>query len=183
MEFYDLLSVIKLKEQDLWWVPVDGYFKSGDKLSVSFQGEVIILKKKSSDGVSELLSRKNKLVEVRKDANGLWVLLPEWIVGLLSAKVEYFAVALDDNNFSGATPDSIALKPIKGKSVTLEAQKPKLKELQVIDVNRGRKVMDISATVAKVPSDGPSLSEEMLQAAFGADPDFDPSLGTPKVVR
>ncbi len=181
LEFYDLLNVVKLREQDLWWVPVDGYFKSGDKLSVSFQGEVIILKKKSSDGVSELLSRKNKLVEVRKDANGLWVLLPEWIVGLLSAKVEYFAVALDEKDFSGASPSAIALKPIKGKSVTLETQKPKPRELQVIDVNRGKKPMDISETIAEVPTDVLSLSENMLKTAFG--PKFDTEIGTPKEIR
>lgn len=177
MEFYDLLEIIKIKEMDMWYVPVDDYFKNGDMLSISFQGDVIILRKKSSDNVSDFLTRKCKLTEVKKDADSLWVLLPEWLVGLLSDRVEYFAVALNNEDFSGATPNAIALKPIKGRKVTLEAPKPK-RQLEFLDINRGKRMADLSR-----PSSTQDLSMSMLDAAFGGDPSFDASLGVPKVIR
>ena len=65
--------------------------------------------------------------------------------------------------------------------MTLETQKPKPRELQVIDVNRGKKPMDISETIAEVPTDVLSLSENMLKTAFG--PKFDTEIGTPKEIR
>ena len=178
MEFYDLLEIIKIKDMDMWYVPVDDYFKNGDMLSISFQGEVIILRKRSSDNVSEFLARKCRLTEVKKDANSLWVLLPEWLVGLLSDRVEYFAVALSNDDFSGATPNAIALKPIKGRKVTLEAPKQK-RQLEFLDINRGEKLADLSRPDVSATS----LARDMLGSAFGDDPTFDPSLGVPKVIR
>lgn len=176
LEFYDLLEIAKIKELDMWYVPVDGYFRSGDMLSVSFKDDVIILRKKSANDVSTFLNRKCKLTEVKRDANSVWVLLPEWLVGLLSDRVEYFAVALNEADFSGGTPNAIALKPIKGKKVTLEMPKPK-RQLEFLDINRGKRMTDFSI------KDVPSLSEEMLSAAFDADPDFDPTIGKPKTIR
>ena len=87
-------------------------------------------------------------------------------------------MALSNDDFSGATPNAIALKPIKGRKVTLEAPKQK-RQLEFLDINRGEKLADLSRPDVSATS----LARDMLGSAFGDDPTFDPSLGVPKVIR
>ena len=117
------------------------------------------------------------LERVERTKEGLWISIPRWAWESIGCAVKFY-ISLDRANFSeDGMPREILLYPVPVPQELVLESRVKLAqpepEIEVININRGK--TDISAIVAKVPTDVASLSKDMLKGAFGED--FDTEVG------